>query len=195
MTTNMRDLLQSQPDSISPLDGKALVAQKVYGVWWMDGMYNFGCAEHDNGHAWLGDDAGCRGSAQISLADWPSSVKQVFQGNGGDIITGDALVGCTDNSNPCRKAIMDWTNGDGRSSWDPLTVLAAVRGTGSAHMSENGGGYMTANEGGYESWSGGGNGKQSRAQYNDGAQGDIKNDINGLLCRKPLTLRGNATRT
>ena len=62
MTTNLRDLLQSQGDSISSLTGVQLVEQKVKKVVWMDMMYNFGCAEHDTSD-WLGDDAGCRGSA------------------------------------------------------------------------------------------------------------------------------------
>lgn len=198
MTTNMRDLMQSKGDSHSSLDGPALVSKKVRSIWWMDGMYNFGCAEHDSGPAWLGDDNGCRGSAQIALDLWPSNVEQVFQGEGGDIITGDALDGCVDNSDPCRKAFMDWTGGNGRSSWDPLTVLGAVRGASRAHMDLDGtGGHMTANEGGYEDWHPGSGHPESKASYHDNAQNSIKNDINDLLCRaaKLRALRANATRT
>jgi hypothetical protein len=32
----------------------------------MDGMYNFGCAEHDT-YDWLGDDVGCKGAAEIAV--------------------------------------------------------------------------------------------------------------------------------
>eukprot|EP01047_Picozoa_sp_COSAG01_P065208 COSAG01_NODE_8768_length_2665_cov_25.306703_2_plen_296_part_00 len=64
ITTNMRDLVQSQPDSFSPLNGHDLIAKKVKVIVWMDMMYNFGCAQHDTDN-WLGSDEGCRGSAQV----------------------------------------------------------------------------------------------------------------------------------
>lgn len=38
ITTNMRDLVQSAADEHSPLDGRALIAQKVAEIVWMDGM-------------------------------------------------------------------------------------------------------------------------------------------------------------
>jgi len=62
MTMNMRDLVQSEADQYSELSGHDLIAKKVKEIVWMDGMYNFGCAEHDT-YNWLGDDADCRGSA------------------------------------------------------------------------------------------------------------------------------------
>jgi len=74
MTTNLRDLIQSQPDKYSNHNGHDLVAQKVSLIVWMDGMYNFGCAEHGT-FSWLGDDAGCRGSAKIAVEGWPKNVK------------------------------------------------------------------------------------------------------------------------
>jgi inosine-uridine nucleoside N-ribohydrolase len=66
MTTNMRDLLQSGADQYSELLGSDLVDKKVKQIVFMDGMYNFGCAEHDT-YDWLGDDAGCKGSAEIAV--------------------------------------------------------------------------------------------------------------------------------
>jgi len=64
MTTNMRDLVLSEPDSFSPLSGHDLIAKKVKLAVWMDGGYNFGCAAHENKTVgYLGDDQGCRGSA------------------------------------------------------------------------------------------------------------------------------------
>lgn len=38
ITTNMRDLVLSEPDDISPLSGHDLIAQKVSKIVWMDGM-------------------------------------------------------------------------------------------------------------------------------------------------------------
>ena len=88
ITTNMRDLLRSQPDKYSTLDGTALVARKVKLVVWMNGLYNFGCAQHDEDN-WLGPDTDCRGSAKAAVEGWPSSVKQIFSGVGGDVMHGD----------------------------------------------------------------------------------------------------------
>jgi hypothetical protein len=62
MTTNLRDLLQSKGDATSHLNGVDLVAAKVKTVVWMDGDYNFGCAQYRYDR-WLGSDDGCRGSA------------------------------------------------------------------------------------------------------------------------------------
>ena len=84
ITTNMRDLVLSEPDDISPLSGHDLISEKVLKIVWMDGMYNFGCAEHDT-YNWLGDDAGCRGSAQAAVMNFPSNVKQVFSPVGIDV--------------------------------------------------------------------------------------------------------------
>lgn len=69
ITTNMRDLVLSSPDQYSKLNGHDLVAQKVNRVVWMDGMYNFGCAQHDSDN-WLGPDTDCRGSAQAAVQGW-----------------------------------------------------------------------------------------------------------------------------
>ncbi len=66
----MRDLIQSGKDRYSSLSGYDLVALKVNKIIWMDGMYNFGCAEYTT-IRWLGSDAGCHGSAKIAVEGWP----------------------------------------------------------------------------------------------------------------------------
>ena len=44
-------------------------------------------------------------------------------------MSGGALTSCSDESNPCRKAYIDYCgHGVNRPSWDPLTLIAAVRG-------------------------------------------------------------------
>ena len=48
---NIRNLLENNPD---------LFERKVKAVYYMNGFYNFGCAE---GH-WLGDTDDCYGAAQ-----------------------------------------------------------------------------------------------------------------------------------
>ena len=82
ITTNMRDLVHSQPDQHSPLTGAQLIAQKVEYIVWMDMMYNFGCAQAATDN-WLGPDTGCHGSAKAAVMSWPPSVKQVFSPVGG----------------------------------------------------------------------------------------------------------------
>ena len=154
ITTNMRDLVLSEGDSISPLNGHDLIALKVKQIVWMDGMYNFGCAEHDT-YDWLGSDKGCRGSAKLAVENWPSSVKQIFSPVGADVKHGAWLNNCTGRDNPTRKAFNDWGVGNvGRSSWDPIAVLISVRGAENVFCKEVDAddGYMVVNETGAETW-------------------------------------------
>ena len=106
ITTNMRDLVQSQPDKYSSLNGHDLIAQKVNLIVWMDMMYNFGCAQHDTDN-WLGPDTDCRGSAKAAVMGWPASVQQIFTPVGGDIQHGEWLSTCSAHGNPCRQAFED----------------------------------------------------------------------------------------
>ena len=44
-------------------------------------------------------------------------------------MSGGALTSCSAESNPCRRAYIDYCgHGVNRPSWDPLTLIAAVRG-------------------------------------------------------------------
>jgi len=62
---NIRDVLKKD---------KKLFNQKVKAVYWMNGMYNFGCAE---GH-YLGSTVDCYGAAQEVQVNWDHSVKEYF---------------------------------------------------------------------------------------------------------------------
>ena len=161
ITTNMRDLVQSLPDAHSPLSGIDLIAQKVNLVVWMDMMwvarsrrraralvlscsprapplpsarrYNFGCAQAASDD-WLGPDTGCRGSAQAAVMGWPPSVKQIFSSVGRDVTHGAQLSACAGLGNPYKQAFEDWgVATTGRSAWDPIAVLIAVRGAAGVH--------------------------------------------------------------
>ena len=187
ITTNMRDLITSPPDDVSPLSGRDLVAQKVKLVVWMDGMYNFGCAQHDSDN-WLGPDTDCRGSAKAAVENWPSNVQQIFTLVGGDVLHGSWLTGCAGHGNPVRQAFEDWLGpGNGRCSWDPITVLIAVRGAGGVHCKEvDTGGHMTLDEAGHETWHEGTGSNQSRIVYEGtNAQAAISFELNELLCKPP----------
>jgi hypothetical protein len=152
ITTNMRDLVQSRPDEYSPLTGAELIARKVAQVVWMDGTYNFGCAQHATRN-WLGPDVGCRGSAKQAVEGWPPSVHQLFTNVGGGILHGAALATCAPPSNPCRRAFADWGAArTGRMSWDPVAVLIAARGATALGLQEQTGGYNTVEVSGVERW-------------------------------------------
>ena len=134
---NIRNLLRNYHE---------LFEEKVKEVYWMNGFYNFGCAVANDGwHGMLGPVNDCRGSAQETQLKWPHSVTEYFQSEGTFMCTGADFYNNKrgDDSNPVRRAFIDWTNQKwykdpnchpGRSSWDPLTVYAAIFGHEKAHM-------------------------------------------------------------
>lgn len=134
-TTNLEALLQSGPDAYSAMSGTELIAAKVSQVAWMGGMYphsgngtllpqgewNFA---HD-GLPFVG------ASTYSTMQHWPEQVPRVFSGFqvGARIFTGGVLTNGSSPANPCRAAFMNRQGpGKNRESWDPATVLYAVRG-------------------------------------------------------------------
>lgn len=128
---NIRNLLDNYPD---------LFAQKVKAIYYMNGFYNFGCA---NGYM-LGDTDDCYGAAQEVQIKIPHTTKEYYQLNGSDMCMGADFYNdqCGDSSNPVYTAYRDWMNQardtcwPARPSWDPLTVYAAIVGTDEAQMWE-----------------------------------------------------------
>ena len=146
----LRDLLASSPDEISLLDGISLVRQKVRKVVFQGGWY---APLHPNGHSTFNWDCGgagaawspyktdgCLGAAQYVVHHMPDTVQMVFSDIGDEVYHGGRLIrgsmyGCPAGTadNPCQAAykLHPWgINYAGRQSWDPLVVLAAVRGSG-----------------------------------------------------------------
>jgi len=121
---NLPELLQSPADAISPLTGMVLVKRKVKNLVSMAGRYptsNLDTAECNmSAGKW---DAG---PGQYVTEHWPTPI--LFSGFeiGAPIITGIPLKD-TPANNPVRLAYQLYTQGQGRSSWDPTAVLAAVR--------------------------------------------------------------------
>merc|ERR1719354_900589 len=115
----------------------------------------------------------------------PDSVEQIFSVVGGDIETGSRLTGCSASNNPCRQAYGDWCGpNNGRSSWDPIVVMAAVRGPGGIYCNLQTGQKVSIDDNGAEYWSGGGD--MSRMWYqNNGVKGMIESTIDQLLCTPP----------
>ncbi len=116
--TNLRDLLQSEPDAHSELDGRALIERKVRLWVCMGGQFPEGL------------EANLRWDATASvevLADWPTEI--IFSGweIGTPVMTGRHLARLPDSS-PVRRAYQLFNNLHPHHSWDQVATLYAVRG-------------------------------------------------------------------
>jgi inosine-uridine nucleoside N-ribohydrolase len=114
--TNLRNLLQSQPDSNSPMSGRELVRAKVVRLVCMGG-------EYPSGREWnfYRDSQ----AAAFVVDSWPGSI--VFCGFelGRNIMTGSVLRD-TGQPNPIRRAYELYNSLTDRPSWDQVTVFYAV---------------------------------------------------------------------
>jgi len=154
--TNMRRLLESGPDAISPLDGKALVAKKVRAWYAMAGSLPVGC-EYNVKH-----DAA---SARIAFAEWPTPIVISDFGIGRETYAG---LGVTERTYPYPNPVKDifcrclpsraashgpkaWDRDElGHTAWDETTVLAAVCGATAHFDLEHG--RMSVDEKGRNTW-------------------------------------------
>lgn len=153
--TNLRGLLESQPDDISPLGGRELVARKVSHWVAMGGFYPWG-------HEYNFDGDGK--SSMIVLRDWPTPAFFTDGQYGKDVYTGRALAESVSKTrNPVRDVYAwtlmprseispsSWDQTAGHSSWDLTAVLMAVRGVESYFTLERGY-YEVMSEDGYDEW-------------------------------------------
>ena len=123
-TTNLRRLLETKADAISPLDGKALVAKKVK-AW-----YAMACKYADGFEYNSGADGA---SSKIAFAEWPTPVYFLDFNYGVEVKCGVPASNVQDKVNPVRdvfrRALKDYNEvGKGHPAWDEIAVLAAVRG-------------------------------------------------------------------
>ena len=121
---NIANLLKSRPDKASPLDGKALVAQKVKRLEIMGGTYpplNIQEGEFN----FKQDPA----ASALVCSTWPTPV--LFNGEGGSTLSGRRVTYEMPEHNPLTMAY-GLSAGVGfaadRLSWDPISTLVAVRG-------------------------------------------------------------------
>ena len=142
LLTNLELLLRSAPDEHSQLRGVELVAEKVALLVVMAGRYpSSQRAECNACGCYNGADRASAATASAAssyvVKHMPRTVRMVFLGGevGENVRTGEALESCATRDNPCRHAYMayrrdsfwGWAPG-GRSSWDPLATLVAIRG-------------------------------------------------------------------
>lgn len=205
LLTNLENLLRSGPDQYSALSGVDLVAQKVFLLVAMAGKYptsNGGAngAECNMCGCYNGADATSAQTAASSsiyvFSHMAPTVKVLFSGGevGVEIRTGAVLETCAEANNPCRRAFMDfkrdnpggWAKG-GRSSWDPLTILVAVRGASAAGNGvtecDDCDGTNSVTEGGNNHWVAGPPSNQTYLILHDANV--AAKAIDTLLCQRP----------
>mmetsp|Transcript_84479 Transcript_84479/g.273132 ORF Transcript_84479/g.273132 Transcript_84479/m.273132 type:complete len:288 (+) Transcript_84479:90-953(+) len=127
LLTNLKGLLKSAPDEHSHLSGRDLVARKVAVLAVMGGAYpssgalcecNF-CALRSVDHQ-----VAVEASAYV-VKHMPPEVKIIFSGFevGVAVQSGAALSSCAPESNPCRRAYINYEGG--------LSVRTMIKGSGS----------------------------------------------------------------
>jgi hypothetical protein len=122
--TNLRDLLDSRPDEHSPLDGEALVKQKVREWVCMGGVFPAGRFPDGQGEYNLMWDTA---ASVRAVNDWPTPV--VFSGFAiGAVIKVGARLRESPEANPVRTCYQRYNGLKNREAWDQTAVLYAVRG-------------------------------------------------------------------
>jgi len=143
--TNLNDLLLSQPDSISPLNGYDLVTQKVKRLVSMAGKFPEGSEFN------VREDST---SSKYVFEHWPTRIVLSGFEIGEKILTGKKLISSNLKS-PAKMAFgiaipMSAEDKNGRMSWDQTAVFAAVRGATSAFSEVKG--QMVVERSGYNRW-------------------------------------------
>lgn len=142
-TTNVRRLLESAPDGISPLAGRELARRKVKRWVAMAGWHPRGRETNASTDA---------KSSAIAFATWPGEIVFVDFQYGRDVYCGRRVAEAGNEGDPVgevfarmlptREAVRSgkaWEKSeDGHSSWDEVAVLAAVRGVERCFALEHG---------------------------------------------------------
>jgi len=152
--TNMKDLLLSKGDEISPLSGKELIKKKVKHLVSMAGKFPEGREFNV-----------CRDApASIEVAEnWPTELIISGFEIGVNVYTGKRLVKMNVQNNPVKEAYeLCFAEGDpdGRMSWDHTAVLVAVKGIEPYFSTERG--VMKVFEDGNNTWTPAENGRHIR---------------------------------
>jgi len=153
-TTNLNDLLHSQPDQLSPLNGKDLITKKVKKWVAMAGKFPEG---------WEFNVKEDSTSSKYVFDNWPTPIILSGFEIGEKIFTGKNLIKSNLKS-PAKMAFsiaipMSLGDKNGRMSWDQTAVLTAVRGT-APNFSEIKG-RMIAEPSGFNRWQADVNGKHT----------------------------------
>ncbi len=138
--TSLSRLLDSSPDSISPLSGQELVKQKVKRWSCMGGQF----PEGKEANFYRPDPA----STVNSLGKWTLPVTFSGWEVGNQIVTGgESFQAQCDPTSPVYRAYELYNGFKGRASWDQIAILIAVEGAGSFFVSNKNGHCKVADDG------------------------------------------------
>lgn len=198
LMTNLKALLESEPDQYSPLNGYDLVAEKVMLLAAMAGKYPASNGNPECNMCGGGGQDHAIGSAASGyvFSHMPPEVKIIFSGFevGVNVQSGAVLSDCAPKTNPCRQAMIDYEHGEHKSrfSWDPLTTLVAVRGATGANCSEctdcDGINHVDGNTGD-NNWVNGSSSNQTYLILHDAKAAG--NALDKLLCQPPKNAPSN----
>ena len=200
--TNLRRLIETKPDDISPLDGRALVAKKVK-LW-----VAMACRYPDGKEYNSMTDAE---SSRIAIENWPTPVVFTDFEYGKDCFAGRALAESGKSDSP----VADVFAGNiptreeirrdsalqlrrhfgmgGRSAWDETAVLIAVRGTEPYFNVERGTYRMVGNDGADEWAPDAENGPHLRVTERM-SKAEVGRIIDELMMRQPILFRKRCTK-
>ena len=191
--TNMRRLLETKPDTISPLDGKALVAKKVKRWVAMACQYPSG-KEYNS--MWDAE------SSRIAFENWPTPIQFSDWRYGHDCFAGRAVAEMKVERSPVKdvfagnipsrdevrrnsaKCLRSGFGMGGRSAWDETAVLLAVRGVEPYFNAERGTYRMTGKDGSNEWAPDAENGPHLRITQRM-PKAEVARVIDELMTRKP----------
>lgn len=192
--TNMRRLLETKGDAISPLDGKALVAKKV--KLWVAMACQYPSGKEYNS-MWDAE------SSRIALENWPTPVVFSDFQYGRDCFAGRAVAEAADmGRTPVRdvfagnipsreevrsnsaKFLQRQFGMGGRAAWDETAVLVAVRGIDSYFNAERGTYRMIGGDGADEWAPDAENGPHLRITEKL-SKAEVGRVIDELILRKP----------
>ena len=194
--TNLRRLLETKPDAISPLDGKALVAKKV--KRWVAMACKYPAGKEYNSK-WDPE------SSRIALENWPTPVVFTDFEYGKDCFAGravaesgvkgspvaDVFAGNIPSREEIGKDPAHWLRKafgmGGRAAWDETAVLIAVRGTDGYFNVERGTYRMTGDDGSDEWAPDAENGPHLRVTEKL-AKAEVARIIDELMLRPPANV-------
>jgi len=186
--SNLARLLESGPDAVSPLSGRALVAQKVR-------LWSCQACKSPRGKAWNS----CHDpkAARLAINTWPTPVVFCDWDYGARVYAGRRLAELPDARNPvqtlfrrlltprekCLVPVVSGDGPDGHAAWDQVTVLAGVRGLKPLFTAERGRFEMVDDEG-TNVWTDDPSGPHLRLA--DGVtKAEVGCEIDDLMCSEP----------
>ena len=182
----LSELLNSLPDSASPLNGHDLIARKVKMLVAMGGGYPSRSSETN----FSGDPAAAANVAN----NWPTKIVYSGYEIGVNVWTGHTLSSMTPANSPVRRSyeVYDGAGMD-NPSWDLTAAYHAIR-PGDSIMTETGPGFNSINSGtGGNTWVGSSNKNQYYLQA--ASSSAIANAFEPLLAYNPLGTPASPTAT